>query len=154
VEPITRRQALRLGALGALGVVVGGAGLSRTGLPWAGPGGAVPGAAGGGDRLVEPEVVRSEGGVLRAELVAVVQELEVGGRRARVLGYNGRLPGQTWRVRPGERIEVHLVNRLATPTNLHTHGLHVSPEGRSDNTAQPWGPTAEAGTPTVAVGAA
>jgi len=28
---------------------------------------------------------------------------------------------------------VNLVNQLPFPTNLHTHGLHVSPIGSSDN---------------------
>lgn len=35
MKPITRRQALQLGALGGLGVVIGGIGLSQTGLPGA-----------------------------------------------------------------------------------------------------------------------
>jgi FtsP/CotA-like multicopper oxidase with cupredoxin domain len=30
-------------------------------------------------------------------------------------------------------INVTLRNELDEPTNLHTHGLHVSPEGISDN---------------------
>ncbi|MBA2598517.1 MAG: multicopper oxidase family protein, partial [Chloroflexia bacterium] len=39
----------------------------------------------------------------------------------------------TLRARPGDRIELELVNRLTQPTNLHFHGLHVSPGGESDN---------------------
>ncbi|MEO5781113.1 MAG: multicopper oxidase family protein, partial [Arthrobacter oryzae] len=31
------------------------------------------------------------------------------------------------------RVNVALENRLEGPTNLHVHGLHVSPEGNSDN---------------------
>jgi FtsP/CotA-like multicopper oxidase with cupredoxin domain len=36
-------------------------------------------------------------------------------------------------VRAGDRIAVSLENRLSSPTNLHTHGLHVSPQGNGDN---------------------
>ena len=49
------------------------------------------------------------------------------------LTYNGISPGPTLRARPGDVINVTLRNELDEPTNLHTHGLHVSPEGTSDN---------------------
>ncbi|HEY5155216.1 MAG TPA: multicopper oxidase domain-containing protein, partial [Acidimicrobiales bacterium] len=49
------------------------------------------------------------------------------------LTYNGSTPGPTMRVRPGDVLTVTLDNRLDAPTNLHTHGLHVSPGGDSDN---------------------
>ncbi|MGC0144835.1 MULTISPECIES: multicopper oxidase family protein [unclassified Pseudactinotalea] len=133
MEPITRRVALRLGALGALGVVVGGVGLSRTGLPWAALPAPLRTATRGSETLTEPEVVRSRDGLLRVELVATPRETTIAGRPARVLTYNGTVPGQTWRVRPGDRIEVLLRNELETPTNLHTHGLVVSPRDNGDN---------------------
>ncbi|EYR62492.1 copper oxidase [Actinotalea ferrariae CF5-4] len=133
MEPVTRRQALQLGTLGALGVVVGGAGLARSGVPWAplGQGPSPGGTVGGG--LAEPTALRSTNGLLRVELIAAEQEVVLAGRQARALAYNGQVPGQTWWVRPGDRIEVRLENRLGSPTNLHTHGLHVSPQGSSDN---------------------
>ena len=131
MRPITRREALRLGMLGGFGVLVGGVGLSWSGLPWLAPRSSSIG--GGGGSLVEPEVLRSWGGVLRVELVAARQESTVAGRRARVLTYNGTVPGQTWLVRPGDRIEVRLRNELDIPTNLHTHGLEVSPQDNGDN---------------------
>ena len=132
MEPISRRRALQLGALGTLGVLAGGVGLSRTGLPWleAGPAGV---AGSPGADLVEPQILASEGGLLRVELVAERRRIEVAGRQAQVLTYNASLPGQTWQVQPGDRIEVQLVNRLDAATNLHTHGLVVSPKGNSDN---------------------
>jgi FtsP/CotA-like multicopper oxidase with cupredoxin domain len=34
---------------------------------------------------------------------------------------------------PGEHVILTLVNKLPTATNLHFHGLHVSPSGDSDN---------------------
>ena len=55
------------------------------------------------------------------------------GRRTQALGYNGTSPGPTLRVAPGDVLRVTLANDLDATTNLHTHGLHVSPEGNSDN---------------------
>ncbi len=43
------------------------------------------------------------------------------------------MPGPTLRLRPGDTLRVELVNRLDRVTNLHVHGLHVSPEGNGDN---------------------
>jgi FtsP/CotA-like multicopper oxidase with cupredoxin domain len=37
------------------------------------------------------------------------------------------------RVKPGDTLQITLVNKLSNPTNLHTHGLHVSPSGNADN---------------------
>jgi len=48
-------------------------------------------------------------------------------------GYYGSVPGPTWRVRPGDRLQVTLVSQLGHTTNLHTHGLFVSPDGNGDN---------------------
>uniref|UniRef100_UPI0035D9BC42 multicopper oxidase domain-containing protein n=1 Tax=Janibacter limosus TaxID=53458 RepID=UPI0035D9BC42 len=47
--------------------------------------------------------------------------------------FNGSLPGPTLRVAPGDTIRVAMTNGLEAPTNLHVHGLHVSPEGNGDN---------------------
>lgn len=47
--------------------------------------------------------------------------------------YNGLLPGPAIDARPGDRIRLQFRNELSEPTNLHFHGLHVSPEGRADN---------------------
>src|ERR687897_339237 len=63
-----------------------------------------------------------------------VAAVSLGGRPAHMLAYNGTVPGPTLRLHPGDRLQVELVNRLSDPTNLHTHGLHVSPKGNADNT--------------------
>ena len=64
--------------------------------------------------------------------------------------FDGNVPGRTICVRPGERLTVHLHNRLGAElnegamhdwneerypniTSLHAHGLHVSPDGHGDN---------------------
>lgn len=125
---MNRRQLLILGGFGGAAAVAAGVGLSRFGLP-----GRDPSSPAIGDEWWEPAVQESRDGVLRVELVASVSETRVAGRRARMLTYNGGTPGETWRVRPGDRIEVRFRNELDTPTNLHTHGLEVSPEGNGDN---------------------
>jgi FtsP/CotA-like multicopper oxidase with cupredoxin domain len=81
----------------------------------------------------EPSTLRSQNGLLRVELRAAERELEVAGRQARVLSYADELPSPTWRVRAGDRLQVRLINDLSAPTNLHFHGLHVSPAGNGDN---------------------
>ncbi|MGQ0773762.1 MAG: multicopper oxidase family protein [Pseudonocardiales bacterium] len=55
------------------------------------------------------------------------------GQDTHALGYNGTSPGPTLRVRPGDELAVRLTNQLEAPTNLHTHGVRVSPQGNSDN---------------------
>ena len=47
--------------------------------------------------------------------------------------YNGTIPGPTLRLKAGETLGVTLTNLLDEGTNFHTHGLHVSPSGTSDN---------------------
>ncbi|WP_278255467.1 multicopper oxidase domain-containing protein [Nocardioides convexus] len=78
-------------------------------------------------------MLRSRGGLLQVRLEAAQGQITVAGREATVYGYNASLPGPTLRLHPGDRLQVRLVNRLVTATNLHVHGLHVSPQGNSDN---------------------
>lgn len=59
--------------------------------------------------------------------------VQLDGQAVELLTYNGGFPGPLVRAREGERLRVRLVNRLDEPTNLHFHGLHVSPAGNSDN---------------------
>lgn len=126
MKPISRRTALTMGGAGLVSTVVGGTGLWRelsTSVldPVA------------GELFTEPEVLRSTGGLLEVRLEAALGSHEVAGREAATLGYNGGLPGPTLRLRPGDTFRVELVNRLDRVTNLHVHGLHVSPEGNGDN---------------------
>jgi FtsP/CotA-like multicopper oxidase with cupredoxin domain len=125
MQPISRRRALQLGGLGLASIAVGAVGLSwRTlaGYP------AVPQQA-----LVEPATLTSTHGLLTVRLEAAEGPVRIAGRQATALSYNGGSPGPTLRLRPGDRLRVQLVNRLAEVTNLHVHGLHVSPEGNGDN---------------------
>ncbi|WES63820.1 multicopper oxidase family protein [Microbacter sp. GSS18] len=139
-DGITRRQAIVLGSLGVGAVVVGGAGFALTGLPAADPDDA--GEGGGGDASgpadtvaswKEPEVLTSSDGVLDLDLAVAETDVVVGGATVRMMTYNGTVPGPTLHLRAGDRLRVRLENGLGSPTNLHTHGLHVSADGNSDN---------------------
>jgi FtsP/CotA-like multicopper oxidase with cupredoxin domain len=70
--------------------------------------------------------------------------VNVNGTLANLLTYNGAYPAPTIRVKKGDLLKVQLKNSLPMMgpnilghdreiTNLHTHGLHVSPSGKADN---------------------
>ena len=86
-----------------------------------------------GNAFAGPAVLTSSGGRLDLTLTAGALSVPWGSGSRYALGYNGSVPGPTLRVRPGDILTVRLVNQLEEATNLHTHGLHVSPEGASDN---------------------
>jgi FtsP/CotA-like multicopper oxidase with cupredoxin domain len=128
---VTRRQVLTgLSAGGAI-LAVGGLasctsnGSSRRAAP--------DGATGPTSEFAQPNELSSSAGRLAVTLVAAPATVPYGDGRRWALTYNGSTPGPTLRVRPGDELTITLDNRLDTPTNLHTHGLHVSPEGDSDN---------------------
>ncbi len=81
----------------------------------------------------EPPSVSSRGGVLPVTLTAARSAISIGGEPAVTEVYDGSYVPPTLRVRPGDVIRLRLINRLDQPTNLHMHGLHVSPGGKSDN---------------------
>jgi FtsP/CotA-like multicopper oxidase with cupredoxin domain len=136
MRPIRRRNALLLGGLGTAAAVAGGAGLwwswtsAQQPPGTGGSGGSVPVQ---GAELRSPAEVRSADGRLQLTLDAAPGRVELGGRQARALCYNGTVPGPTLRLRPGDELNVRLVNGFNQPTNLHVHGLHVSPQGDGDN---------------------
>jgi FtsP/CotA-like multicopper oxidase with cupredoxin domain len=96
-----------------------------------------------------PRKLSSAGGELRVALTARRGIVDMGAPRlVRTYTYNNVVPGYTWELRGGDTLRVHLRNRLPpaddplmamdrphawTTTNLHTHGLHVSPAGHADN---------------------
>lgn len=81
----------------------------------------------------QPPEYRSSDGRLDVTLTAAVSEVPYADTTRWALTYNGSTTSPTLRVRPGDVLTVRLVNDLPEPTNLHTHGLHVSPDGDSDN---------------------
>ena len=111
--------------------VVGGAGLA--GLAACGVGTSKPGLARPGAAFEQPTTLRSTNGKLTVRLVAKGRLVRFGSGRRFAYTYNDSTPGPTLRLRPGDVLTVTLVNQLDHPTNLHTHGLHVSPSGDADN---------------------
>jgi suppressor of ftsI len=70
---------------------------------------------------------------LRVRLLAEPERFDISGKMVWGESYNGHYVGPTLHLVPGEHVELTLVNRLTTPTNLHFHGLNVSPAGSADN---------------------
>ncbi|MGC4190904.1 MAG: multicopper oxidase domain-containing protein [Thermomicrobiales bacterium] len=156
---MTRREVLgRAAAIAALPTIAAPAagsahdGHEATPAPTSGVslGGAVaPGES--TQALPYPEVIASEGGVLTAILRPAPATIEMGAPQpVKTWAYNGMVPGPTWEIKPGDVLKFDVVNGLPaihedhgerdmmrphawTTTNIHTHGLHVSPEGNSDN---------------------
>lgn len=83
--------------------------------------------------LLEPPMLTSKAGLLELTLTAAYVDKTVNGKNVRMMSYNGTVPGPTIQVSPGDKLRIKFVNQLGETTNLHTHGLHVSPEGNSDN---------------------
>jgi suppressor of ftsI len=81
----------------------------------------------------EPKQLRSKGSVLKVELDARRETITVSDSRIRAQPFNGRLIGPTLHVRPGDTLDVRIHNATSEQTNIHYHGLHVSPTGISDN---------------------
>jgi FtsP/CotA-like multicopper oxidase with cupredoxin domain len=130
IETINRLSRRRfLGALGGAALV---GGLATTLDPALAAATWAPTAA-TGSPFVQPEVLASSGGRLAVKLVAEPAKVPYRSGRRFAYTFNGSTPGPTLRVRPGDRLTITLVNRLGETTNLHTHGLHVSPSGRADN---------------------
>ena len=77
--------------------------------------------------------ITSKGGVLDLPLTARMGVLSLAGRRATLYSYNGSVPGPRLEIRSGDHFRIRFTNRLPELTNLHLHGLHVSPSGNADN---------------------
>ena len=84
----------------------------------------------------EPPEFVSEDGVTVGRLEAAVTEVEIGERKVNTTVFNELYAPPTIRVEPGGEIDLNLVNSLTDlgqPTNIHFHGMQVSPLGDSDN---------------------
>lgn len=148
---LSRREFIALASLGLASAYVGLNGK----LSWAmrGPGGGTGGGGmGGGTTIIDPPpglafadpatALKNALGVY--ELEAKVAQVDVNGTTASLLTYNGCYPGPTIRARAGETLRIRLNNSLTDNstnilghlrniTNLHTHGLHVSPQQPADS---------------------
>ena len=81
----------------------------------------------------EPPRAQSDAGVLRFDLVASDRGITVAGVDVQGRAYDENFVGPTLVVNPGDTIEMTLDNQLDAHTNVHFHGLHVSPQNNGDN---------------------
>ena len=80
-----------------------------------------------------PTSFRSQNGLLEIALTAELTTVPLAGRKAKLMAYNGQVPGPRIEARPGDAVRIHFTNRLEEPTNLHFHGLHIPPTGKADD---------------------
>jgi FtsP/CotA-like multicopper oxidase with cupredoxin domain len=100
--------------------------------------------------LDQPEERRSQNGLLDTRLRVQFSHHYIGDDLVYLRTYEGSMVGPTLRVRPGDMMKVRVLNCLPADlmsghmpdmnrphginvTNLHVHGLHVSPSGSADN---------------------
>lgn len=83
--------------------------------------------------FANPEVLASSGGKLHVDLKVAAATYTIAGHQFEGMLYNGQYVPPVWRVRPGDTVTVALHNQLNEETNLHFHGLDVSPLNNGDN---------------------
>jgi FtsP/CotA-like multicopper oxidase with cupredoxin domain len=132
----SRRSYLR--AMANVGLVAGTARMFRTGFALGVPGTVVMGSrgahAGTNETLVQPVEIRSESGILSTTLTAAPGTVRLGELTFPGFLYNGAYLPPLLRVRRGDTIRITFKNALPSdPSNLHFHGMSVSPQGNSDN---------------------
>ncbi len=138
------RRALAAGALVAIGVVAagcgaaGGAGQHHHDHSAAAAAGRAPAKVAAwrpkaGLPLRDPRQLYARDGVLKVDLTAARGRIQVSGSSVVAQPFNGQFVGPTLHVRPGDTIEATIHNGTKAQTNIHYHGLHVSPTGLSDN---------------------
>ncbi len=95
-----------------------------------------------GETFVEPRTLTSSRGELDVTLTLAYVDTVLDGKAVKLRSMNGGIPAPTLRVNAGDRLRIRVVNELPpnpssdlrpahlrypNSTNLHTHGLHVSP---------------------------
>lgn len=78
-------------------------------------------------------VYQSGDGLLELDLEAKENPINLAGRQAYLLTYNGQVPAPRLEANPGDRVKIHFTNNLSQPTNIHYHGLHIPITGNADN---------------------
>jgi suppressor of ftsI len=120
VKALATAHVLRSGAA----ILGPGAMLSRAGRADARP--RVP--------LIQPSEIHSENGVLKATITAAPGRVQLGDFAFPGFLYNGAYVPPLLRPRLGDTMRITFRNDLPdAPSNLHYHGLGVSPQGNSDN---------------------
>lgn len=120
---INRRQFLALSAAGASSAFFASCTQGETNFS----------QAASNSSLDLPQLYQSKDGLLKLNLEASERPVNLGGKQAYLLTYNGQVPAPRLEVKPGDKVRIHFTNNLSQPTNLHYHGLHVPPTGNADN---------------------
>jgi suppressor of ftsI len=88
----------------------------------------------GREPLTTPPEIRSESAVLRATITAAPGRVQLGDFAIPGLLYNGSYVPPVLRPGLGDTMRISFRNQLPDdPSNLHFHGMSVSPRGNSDN---------------------
>lgn len=93
----------------------------------------VPASAAGAEPLTSPPEYRSKDGQLFVTMEARHSPVTVGRYTIAGATYNGVYAGPVLRLRPGDTLHFRLINHLGQLTNVHFHGLGVSPQGHGDD---------------------
>jgi suppressor of ftsI len=90
--------------------------------------------------LKTPVEYRSQNGRLDVTLEARDSPVMLGKFQIEGATYDGVYGGPVLRVKPGDVLHLRLVNHLKQATNMHFHGMEVSPQGHGDNAMHMVGP--------------
>ncbi len=80
-----------------------------------------------------PKVYQSQHGLVELDLQASYGRVQLAEQSLSALSYNHQIPGPRLEVKPGDTVKINLNNQLNQDTNLHYHGLHITPQGKGDN---------------------
>jgi suppressor of ftsI len=84
--------------------------------------------------LIQPSEIRSDKGILKATITAAPGRVQLGDLAFAGLLYNGAYIPPLLRPRLGDTIRITFRNNLPDdPSNLHYHGMSVSPQRNGDN---------------------
>jgi suppressor of ftsI len=127
-----RRSLLR--AAGRFGKTLAAGSLLSPGLSMLGPVVHALAKAPTPEPLMQPPEIRSRNGILDATITAAPSQVRLGDHEFSGLLYNGAYVPPTLRARLGDTLRIAFRNDLPDkPSNLHYHGMSVSPQGNSDN---------------------
>jgi FtsP/CotA-like multicopper oxidase with cupredoxin domain len=89
--------------------------------------------SGGREMFRNPPEISSRNGVLHANFDVRFSKFKIGDKKVTSSVYNGSFIPPTLRVNPGDLIRLNLKNNIDQMTNLHYHGMNVTPISPSDD---------------------
>ena len=101
---------------------------SMYGLSWFGGDPPLPRPA-----FEESETIRSVDGVCKATVHLKKMEVQAGDQKLVTTSFNGKYTGPILRMRPGDMLELRVINDGEYNTNIHFHGMQVSPDDYGDS---------------------